>query len=68
MELNTSALPATSLNGFSKINTIAKATSIAIKLYNMASVKNCFINWVFIEPNTLRMPTSFALFADCAVD
>src|SRR5215475_3733254 len=63
-----SVFPATALNGFRKnaANTIAR--SVATKLNRIASARNCFINCFFSEPKTLRMPTSLARFADCAVE
>src|SRR5258708_14468869 len=39
----------------------------ANNVYNNASARNCPINCFRSEPNTFLIPTSFALFADCAV-
>src|SRR5204862_1535714 len=55
-------------NGFNETAINTKAIIVEITLYNIASERNWFISCFFSEPNTLRMPTSFALFTDCAVD
>src|ERR1700704_1481082 len=59
---------ATVLKGGNKINTRSIATTPAKRLYNTASVRNCFINWDFGEPSTFRTPTSFARREDWAVE
>ena len=55
-------------NGSNKINTNAIPITVAMKLYNKASAKNCPINCAFVEPVAFRIPTSFALLEAFAVE
>src|ERR1043166_4818115 len=55
-------------NPFSKRTTRATAITEEITLYKNASVRNCRINCVFVEPVTLRMPTSLARLEALAVE
>src|SRR4030095_16674281 len=60
--------PVRSEKGFSNTATSITAIKLEIKLYKKASARNCLTNWPLVEPVTLRIPTSFALFADRAVE
>ena len=66
-ELKARALPAIELKTGSINAASISATSVEIKLYNKASVKNCQTNCFLSDPSTFLMPTSFALLDDCAV-
>ena len=64
IEPKSKVFPATELNNGNNNATRNKAKAEEIKLYNIASVINCFINWPFKEPRTFLIPTSFALIED----
>src|SRR5215212_3281112 len=68
MELKSIASPVIIENGFAS-NAANNMASIAeMKLYKNASAMNCPINWLFADPATFLMPTSFALLDARAVD
>jgi hypothetical protein len=50
------------------IQAIITATIIENSAINVDSVRNCWIRVLFSVPSTFRMPTSFARFAERAVD
>src|SRR6185312_8225737 len=71
MVRNTSAdnaFPANWLKAGNTAITTMTATNAATKLNSTASVINWRISCFLKEPKTLRIPISFALLADCAVE